>query len=253
MPHITDQQVKDANQALFDATAQIYEQVDGRRSEELSGWLNGRLNNLARMTGGQSLLDIGCGTGFVMRKARGLFSRIYGVDISLNMLKEIHTPVEGRTCADIAFLPLQSCSVSAVSCLAVLHHCYNTLPVFKEAYRVLKKGGVLYTDHDIEKKFADRFNIPLKIYRRIFDAKKQFPEEYRSIADQFFDITEIHAWGIDAGEISLELQKVGFKDIQMTFHWEGISSIFNNLIKLFGGKGSFPLGFAPSLSLVARK
>ena len=67
----------------------IYDEVDGRRTGELIGWLSDRLAHLKEITGGEVLLDLGCGSGIVLEVGARHFKRTLGMDISPEILKTI--------------------------------------------------------------------------------------------------------------------------------------------------------------------
>lgn len=101
---------------------------------------------------GETVLDLGCGWGRVLkpvmdRKAAGI-----GLDISQNMLKAAeghlkrsgHAP--GLLRGDGTRLPFRDASLDKVYSLLVLQHLSkeNGREVFREIHRVLKPGGIAY-------------------------------------------------------------------------------------------------------------
>lgn len=244
-----DARVKAANKLFYNTVADVYEKVDGRRSEEVILWLNDIARNLSNSTGGESLLDIGCGSGVLMKAGGRHFKHIFGIDISSNILKCIDTPSDGLVCGDLAFLPFKNESFDAISCFAVLHHIYDHTSIFKEAHRVLKKGGILYTDHDMDAAFMKRFNLPMMVYRNLFNMKKRYLKEKRELKRELYDLSEIHASGIDSGRVVKQLKEIGFVEIKQQYHWFGLNKVINKII----GKKLFQRGFAPLISIIARK
>lgn len=246
--------VKDANKIFYNLAADVYEQVDGRRNEEVSKWLDGIIENLSNKTSGETLLDLGCGTGFVMRKASKYFKKIYGIDISQKMLNKIElVPNMKVFTGDITDLPFENNSFDVVTSVAVLHHILDHISVVKEVYRVLKKEGIFYTDHDIDSRFVKIFYVPLKIYRKIFDAGKKYTKANKDITRELYELSEIHSDGIEVFDLIRELKSAGFTEIQVYYHWLGLSNFINNIMKLFKNKRNFPRGFAPSFSIIAKK
>ena len=71
---VTEQCVKAANRQLYDAVADRYEEIDGRRSPRLEAWLRQNLTTICQQAPGGRLLDIGTGSGlasFLRQKAMG--------------------------------------------------------------------------------------------------------------------------------------------------------------------------------------
>lgn len=246
--------VKNANRIFYDLAADVYEQVDGRRNEEVSKWLDGIIEDLSKKTSGETLLDLGCGTGFVMRKASKYFKKIYGIDISQKMVNKIELlPNMKVFTGDIENLPFENESFDVVISVAVLHHISDHTSVIREVYRVLKKEGIFYTDHDIDRRFVKIFYIPLKIYRKIFDAEKRYIKANKNITRELYELSEVHSDGIDVNNLIRDLKSIGFSEIQVYYHWIGLSNFINNIMKLFGNKRNFLRGFAPSFSIIAKK
>lgn len=109
------------------------------------------------LKGGESVLDAGCGTGFLAREmaiTTGPQGRIVGVDNSADMLKMAKERCRDLeqvdfTEASLTKLPQQSNSFDAVSCVQVLLYVEEVTKALAEMKRVLKPGGriaVLDTD-----------------------------------------------------------------------------------------------------------
>lgn len=245
---------KEANKIFYDLIADAYEQIDGRRSEKISKWLDKIIKDLSLKTNGEILLDLGCGTGFVIKKASKYFKKVYGIDISHKMIDKIEQIENIKTfVGDIQKLPFENDMFDIVTSVAVLHHIRDHFPVFKEVYRVLKKNGIFYTDHDIDRRFVKIFYIPLKIYRKIFDAGAKFIKANKNVTKKLYELSEVHSEGIEVNNLIKDLKSIGFIDIQVYYHWIGLSNFINNIMKLFGNKRNFPRGFAPSFSIIAKK
>lgn len=82
------------------------------------------------------ILDLGCGTGLLSEFLR---KKIYGVDISFQMLKKAQSK-EIVVQADMDFLPFHDSVFDAVLSFTSLQNLPSTDRVFKEVRRVLKKG-----------------------------------------------------------------------------------------------------------------
>ena len=157
-------EVKEANKLLYNKIADSYESIDRRRSEGLLFWLRDRLKNISKDYYAKGkLFDIGCGSGFVIRAAQGIFDKKYGLDISHKILKKTSIFADGVVCADVDFMPFKRESIDIVVLFSVMHHFYNHREMIKEIHRVLKRGGILYIDHDMNSEFAKRFRFFLWI------------------------------------------------------------------------------------------
>jgi SAM-dependent methyltransferase len=119
---------------------------------------------------GGSLLDIGCGTGMIL-KLLANYGSAHGVDISEQALAYCREKVNAQlTLAAGDQLPFPDGSFSFVSLLDVIEHAGDDLSVLKEACRVLKPGGAalvtvpafsfLWSGHDIAHGHKRRYRLP---------------------------------------------------------------------------------------------
>lgn len=97
------------------------------------------------------VVDIGCGPGNVFASLGGNPELLLGVDISLSGLKMAEKLGYQTLCADAQNLPLQSEIADIVVINATIHHCDNMKAALQEAARLVKPGGVLVSDHDLQK------------------------------------------------------------------------------------------------------
>ncbi len=244
----TAQRVKRANRELYDLVADRYEDVDGRRSPELEAWLRGTLSALAERTGGKRLLDLGTGSGLVPRCAMGLFDLRFGIDLSPRILALNRPAFDGAAAADVDRLPFPDGSFDVVTGFAVLHH----LPTFEglagELARVLGRGGVFYSDHDMDEGFFRRFRWPLAVYRRIHDARSAYERASPEITGELYDDAEWFQEGVPGARI-VELLKEAGLTVEGRRHWYGLHPLADRVFRHRG----FSRGWAPLLSVVATK
>jgi ubiquinone/menaquinone biosynthesis C-methylase UbiE len=107
---------------------------------------------LARLEAGQTVLDLGSGDGIdVLLSARrvGASGFAYGLDMTDEMLELARKNAAEAGVrnveflkGDIAAVPLPDASVDAIISNCVINLAADKAPVFAEAFRVLKAGGV---------------------------------------------------------------------------------------------------------------
>lgn len=94
----------------------------------------------------QSLLDIGCGTGYLIDLLQKQKNALYcGLDLSPEMLKMARKKLPESvylTEGSSDKLPYEDNSFDIVTCIQSFHHYPNPEKAMAEAYRVLKKGGL---------------------------------------------------------------------------------------------------------------
>ena len=108
---------------------------------------------IAAITEGSTVLDLGSGAGFdcfLAAKKVGKTGRVIGIDMTEQMIKKArenarkygYSNVEFRL-GDIEKLPVEDNSVDFIISNCVINLAPDKPKVFKEAYRVLRKGGKL--------------------------------------------------------------------------------------------------------------
>jgi len=104
------------------------------------------------------LLDVGCGTGELIRRLAGRGWRTVGLDLCEPMLRRAHYKLDGLadrvrfTVGDSEHLPFESRSFDVVTCANSFHHYPHQEAVVREFRRVLRPGGQLllldgWSDH----------------------------------------------------------------------------------------------------------
>jgi len=235
-----DREAREANRKFYDNAANIYEKADGRRNAAMDRWMESRLKGLSIMAGNGLLLDVGCGTGMVLRNGKNFFNKTYGLDISVEILKKAQA--DGVICADCSKIPLKDNSVDVAVCFAVLHHIYKHEKMFQEIYRVLKRGGVLYIDHDMDKAFFKKFRPFIKAYRFFANPAQRYHKLKGDITKELYELSEVHSDGIASEQILSQLKNAGFLGPEVYYHWFGLNRVVNKFMKdRRCGKGAAPL------------
>ncbi len=103
-----------------------------------------RIMRAVRNRASLSVLEIGSGTGVYTRFLLSDFARITAIDNDPRMVREakILFPKARIVNADARCLPFRNNSFDVVFGVSVIHHISNRNAVFREAARVLKKGGL---------------------------------------------------------------------------------------------------------------
>lgn len=195
------------------------------------------LKQLQSETHGKTLLDMGCGTGFIINLARDMFDEIHGVDITPAMLSKIdlvggHITLHNVPAEDLPF-PKESFDV--VTAYAFLHHLEDYTKVVKEAFRVLKVGGFLYIDLEPNKLFwvtmqqleqGRKKNVP---YSPVVEKEIESVLHTDEYVQTHFDIdkdtfnraeyTKSILGGIDPDEFEREAASVGFSECRIYPQW----------------------------------
>ncbi|MDR2720140.1 MAG: class I SAM-dependent methyltransferase [Nitrososphaerota archaeon] len=107
-----------------------------------------KILEFCKISDGDTILDVGCGNGSLINEINQKGNvKAYGIDISPNMIKECrklynnsNIVFEVSTGEDMPFCD-NVFNMLIICC--VLHHLNNPKNFFKQAHRVLKRGGVL--------------------------------------------------------------------------------------------------------------
>ena len=166
----------------------------------------------------ECLLDIACGTGNILRTAKRYYCHTIGIDISVDMARIAKGQSLAIVNADADFLPFRSDTFSAVTCYSGLHHMEKWEQMFKEVLRVLKPGGVFYTDWDPHgpavknQSLVNLANCLVNIVRgqkreRHLRELEDLAERHRSYSPDF-----------SANRLRDLLLSAGYKDVTVYYH-----------------------------------
>ncbi len=100
-------------------------------------------------------IDFGCGTGFMIDLMKDLFSEVHGVDITLDMMNKVDlTPgnIYLHEClAEKTSFPINYFDFATA--YSFMDHLFDYKDFLKEVFRVLKPGGIFYTDLNPNRSF----------------------------------------------------------------------------------------------------
>ncbi|MHA1291725.1 MAG: methyltransferase domain-containing protein [Promethearchaeota archaeon] len=239
-------EIMKANLKYHDIAAETYEydteeaihqnEFNQKRIEEI-------IHNLSQKIENNYFLDVGCGTGNVLKFGQRYFKNAIGTDVSINMLKIAKEKGCEVVQADALSLPFKPNIFNAVSIFSVLHHLYNYELFFSGASRVLKSGGFFYTDWDPLRQPKIKEN---KISWQIFKLLKYLGAPIKNLLlkserpsgvnlreikpelKKLYEISEYHNLALKGEERGLDWDKLKeilienyFTNIQPTFHWAG--------------------------------
>ena len=103
---------------------------------------------VARLRPGDRVLDVGGGSGsYASQIVRALPVTVVGLDIAEAMIRQRREDplLPANVVGDMEALPFADDSFDALLYIASLHHLPDPLPALREAQRVLRAGGQLFT------------------------------------------------------------------------------------------------------------
>jgi ubiquinone/menaquinone biosynthesis C-methylase UbiE len=227
--------VVEANIEVHSKMADSYDRLEPHFRPENQAKVRRHLEEVRNRCAGERLLDLGCGTGFLLRLARDLFQQLDGVDVTQAMLDRVdlssgnirlhNSPAERVPFADNTF--------DAVTAYSFLHHTEDVHKVLREAFRVLKPGGVLYADLDPNKLFWDHMveiaDIPseqlapwvLQARDSVLETDAKVEREFGIPRDTFqkAEYSKAILGGINPRTIVDELCEMGFRTAEVQLEW----------------------------------
>jgi ubiquinone/menaquinone biosynthesis C-methylase UbiE len=229
--------VIEANIRVHTAMAATYNGSEPHYRDENKAQVRDQLTRLRARSGGR-LLDIGCGTGFIIDMAKSMFDEIHGVDVTQAMLDRVDTSSGHITLHNCSaeHLPFESNYFDMVSSYAFIHHVFRYEDVLREAYRVVRPGGFVYIDLEPNRDFWQAIvtleseqheqprplsSIVAKELESVLHTGDRVEREY-GIEKNVFDkaeYTKTIMGGIDARDFERVVRDIGFSECETTYLW----------------------------------
>ncbi len=225
--------VRDANILVHSKMAASYNEKEPHFRPENRQQVRSILEGLRKQFGGR-LLDIGCGTGFIIGLASDLFDQIEGVDITAAMLARVpKAPNVHVQESDASKTPFESGRFDLVTAYSFFHHLQDMGAVAAEAFRVLRPGGGLYIDLEPNRHFwttitsveaqidASSSKLVRDEVESVLHTDDRVAGEYE-IPQEVFNLAEYNknlTGGINPEEFSELLRSRGFTRVTTTYKW----------------------------------
>jgi len=154
------------------------------------------------------LLELGCGAGFYTKVLAANASRVMATDLSDEMLAVARTQVKDLQNVTVAKADCEKTAFpdgkfSSVFMANLVHVIENPSITLKEAYRILKDGGLLlivnYTGYGM--KWFEVMKMGIRFFRRwgkppAYSQGKLSPDELRSLVESAgFKVEEVQLMG----------------------------------------------------------
>ena len=214
---------------------------------------------------GSKLLDLGCGTGFIIDLAKDIVDEIHGVDITEDMMRQVDISSGNITLqkAQAEHTPYEDDCFDFVTAYSFLDHLVSYEAVLKEAFRVLVPGGIFFAGLNPNKYFALHLNeissadgridnpIVAREITSMLDNGSYYEETFGIDAQTLLDAEPVKSFdrGIDPHELCAIAGEIGFSRADYSFEWflgQGVvmhqhsfkmSEAVNEYLKLIGPAG----------------
>lgn len=232
---ISDPRVVEANQRVHSQLADQYNETEPHFRPENQAKVRRRLAEIAASAPARSrMLDLGCGTGFLLNLAHDLFDRIDGVDATRAMLDRVDLSPGNITLHQgvVEDLPFGDGTFDVATAYSFLDHLADHRPVLQEAARVVKPGGKLYVDLVPNRAFWNEIYLTAEASHRPFDPivereieelvnhEQKLQEQFGidPIDWKFAEPAKSGGKGFDAETLRAETEAAGF-DAEIRFEW----------------------------------
>jgi ubiquinone/menaquinone biosynthesis C-methylase UbiE len=228
-----DQVVK-ANIEVHTALAHEYNGCQPHYRPENISYVEGKLGSVVEQTSAKRLLDLGCGTGFMIDIAKRHVPEIHGVDVTEAMLGRVDTAGPALIklfAADTGSFPVEEGAYDVVTAYSFLHHLYDIEPTVSTAYKALRPGGVFYADLEPNYYFweaitaidKDREYDPV-VKREIHSVLSTDEELFTAYAidKDLFNHAEYNKnirGGFREGDLLTALKSAGFSKAHVFYYW----------------------------------
>lgn len=170
-------------------------------------------------------LDFGAGDGNLTNHLLNLDCEVISADISSKFIERLDRKYYNKKFKSLLIteenkISVNSESVDFIGVYSVLHHIDDYLKIFDEFYRVLKKDGILYIDHENSKSYWNLSSDQKKKYQKFRNHQKKPFTRYLKINNyidwfirkfinkKYQREGDIHVWEDDHIDWQLIEQKV---------------------------------------------
>ncbi len=223
-----------ANIDIHTAVASEYNNEPHFRPENIAR-VTRIISSIREKTNGKRLLDVGCGTGFIINIAKNYFREIIGIDLTPSMIRQIDLASDKSTIkvaiANSEAIPCPDNYFDVVTANAFLHHLPDLKQTLKEIRRVLRPGGIFYSDLDPNAYFWDAIvdlpphkkytQVVAREIEAVLHKNKEYAEQFNIEEDLLIKaepLKHVHGGFYEEDLLKL-LDKAGFRDSEIVYEW----------------------------------
>jgi ubiquinone/menaquinone biosynthesis C-methylase UbiE len=237
-------EVINANIELYTKSSHEYEKLEPQYRPENLKRVKALLKKEIDAVGVKKVLDLGCGTGFMINLMKEFVDEITGVDVTQVMLDRVdksgHAKIELIN-HDTGSYPVQEGKYDMATAHSFLHHLYDIKPTIETAAKALRKGGIFVNELDPNYYFWEAVNklerngnySPL-VKREVEEVnhKDEDIEKTFGVNKEIYNTAE-YGKNIKGGfreeELTETLLEAGFSKVDIKYHWFlGETLVVNN-------------------------
>lgn len=228
------QEAIEANIAVHSAMVEKYNCVEPHFRPESVARVEHIVQSIVAQHKVRKVVDLGCGTGFMIDILKKYVEEIIGVDITQPMLDKVEKTGTAKISLineDTGSVQLEDNYYDMATAYSFLDHLYDMSPTFLNTYRFLRQGGIFYADLSPNAYFWDQIKQldSTKTYDPIIVREiKAINQKAEEIEQQFgiekglFVKAEFQKHikgGLREEDIKQQLLNVGFQKVDFLYHW----------------------------------
>ena len=194
-----------------------------------------RLTTDLRKRPGSKVIDFGCGTGFLIDLMHDLFTEVHGVDITQDMMNHVNLR-EGKVRlheCQAERTPFPDGYFDFATAYSFMDHLFDYRDFLREACRVLKPGGIFYSDLNPNRAFIQaieqvaltpepgRSGIVEREIQGALHNGAYYEQNFGLDADLLEAAEPIKSndMGFDAAEVLAAARALGFSNCRVEHEW----------------------------------
>jgi SAM-dependent methyltransferase len=228
------QKVIEANIALHTKMSNDYSTCEPHFRNENVTSVESKVAPLMQKINAKNVLDLGCGTGFMINIVKKYAEIVHGVDVTQAMMDKVDKTGNAKIELfnhDTGSFPVQGGFYDLVTAYSFLHHLYDVVPTLKTAFNGLREGGLFYADLDPNYYFWEGVNALERdkeydeIVKREIEMvtyKDEDIEKNFSVDKDVFNAAEYGKnikGGFKEDELVKTLKSIGFKKVTFFYNW----------------------------------
>ena len=223
-----------ANIAVHSVMANDYNTIEPHFRPESIQRVIEHIEKLKAENNFEKVLDLGCGTGFMINILKPFAKEIKGVDVTQAMMDKVDTSGPAKielVNSDTGSVELKEGYYELATAYTFLDHLYDMRPTFENCFKSLKRGGIFYADLSPNASFWDQIKDldKTRTYDPIIEREiKAVMAKDEEIESQFGVKKEVFAQaefqkhvegGLREEKVRKQLEEVGFTNIEFIYHW----------------------------------
>ena len=228
------QKVIEANIVLHSKMSDDYSTCEPHFRPENINAVENKLVPIFKETNAKKLLDLGCGTGFMINISKKYVAEIDGVDVTQAMMDKVDKTGDAIIRlhnSDTGTFNAESEQYDVVTAYSFLHHLYEVKPTLNTAFNALRKGGIFYADLDPNYYFwegvnklerTENYDEIVKREIEMVTFKDEDIEKNFGVEKDIFNSAEYGKnikGGFKEEELVAQLKEIGFTEVNFFYHW----------------------------------